>query len=184
MNVQVVRPAGAGHETLCVLLVCLLIIALASSVIALHGEREAVTALEPHQIDARRDLTPAEQGVYADLRIAFDEIQARLVEEQTLMPPEALAEEGFPPFVDDASAINRGQHLWRLLGDTAYFGASQSREVAGSFLMRLEDETADIWLSRADAPPPADTGEQALIDAGWLQIATQFDAGVTRQHRH
>ena len=36
---QVVRPAGAGHETLYVLLLCLIILAVAGTVVALHGEK-------------------------------------------------------------------------------------------------------------------------------------------------
>ncbi|TBU90600.1 DUF6162 family protein [Phytopseudomonas dryadis] len=193
MTVQVVRPAGAGHETLYVLLLCLGILLAAGSVVAWHGESETVASVESHQIDARRDLSAAEQGIYADLRVAFDEIQARRDEEQTLLAPEELAAEGFPPFADDASAINRGQHRWHLLqpsGTPAYFGASQAPAVAGSFVMLLDAADAaapqaDIWLNRdSDPGPPAGLDAQSLIDAGWQQIASQYDAGVTRQHRH
>lgn len=37
---QVVRPAGAGHETLYVLLAAALIVLLAAGVVALRGERQ------------------------------------------------------------------------------------------------------------------------------------------------
>ncbi|MGH8368772.1 MAG: DUF6162 family protein, partial [Pseudomonas sp.] len=37
---QVVRPAGAGHETLYVLLLCLIILAVAGTVVALRGENQ------------------------------------------------------------------------------------------------------------------------------------------------
>jgi hypothetical protein len=33
-------------------------------------------------------------------------------------------------------------------------------------------------------PAPTDLTDQALISAGWQQVVAQFDAGVTRQHRH
>ena len=94
---QVVRPAGAGHETLYVLLVSLLIVILAATVVMLRGEREDEQAIASHQIDARRDLTAAEQGLYTDLRVAFDEIQ--LLREETAAVPsvQALADEGLPP---------------------------------------------------------------------------------------
>jgi len=82
---QVVRPAGAGHETLYVLLVSLLIVALASTVVLLRGEREDEQVIASHQIDARRDLSAAEQGIYTDLRVAFDEIQ--LLREETASTP-------------------------------------------------------------------------------------------------
>ncbi len=54
--------------------------------------------------------------------------------------------------------------------------------------MRLtaEDDSApDIWLNRSSAlPAPNDLTDAALNGAGWQQIVAQFDAGVTRQHRH
>ena len=75
MNTHVVRPAGAGHETLYVLLLCLLILTVAGSVVAWRHETQAVTSVASHQLDARRDLNAAEQGIYADLRVPLDEIQ-------------------------------------------------------------------------------------------------------------
>jgi hypothetical protein len=70
----------------------------------------------------------------------------------------------------------------------AYLGLSQNLQVAGSFLMRIdaEDDTqVDIWLNRApSAALPADLGDEPLAAAGWQQVVAQFDAGVTRQHRH
>ncbi|SDH38629.1 hypothetical protein SAMN05216588_104215 [Pseudomonas flavescens] len=188
MTVQVVRPAGAGHETLYVLLLCLAILLAAGSVVAWHGETASETRIESHQIDARRDLSAAEQGIFADLRVAYDEIRIRRDEEQTLLSPAELAEEGFPPFAADASATSRGRHQWQLLrGDEpAYFGASQALDVAGSLLMLVgaEHEQADVWLNRNSASAPSSLDAPSLIAAGWQQIAAQYDAGVTRQHRH
>jgi hypothetical protein len=45
-------------------------------VVALHGEREDEQAVASHQLDARRDLSAAEQGLYTDLRVAVEEIRA------------------------------------------------------------------------------------------------------------
>ena len=104
MSTQVVRPAGAGHETLYVLLLCLLIVAVAGSVVAWRHESQAVTSVAAHQLDARRDLSAAEQGIYADLRVTLDEIQLLREEAGTLPSPAQLAEEGFAPFAHDASS--------------------------------------------------------------------------------
>jgi len=187
-RVQVVRPAGAGHETLYVLLVSLLILAVAAGIVALRGERHDEVSIEAHQLDARRDLSAAEQGVYADLRVAFEEIQLRREEDPALVEIAVLAEEGFPPFVKDASSASRGEHQWQRLGDHAYLGLSQSPTTAGSFLLLMpaaHDGAADVWLLRnADASAPTDLSASALIAAGWQQIAAHYDAGVTRQHRH
>jgi len=184
---QIVRPAGAGHETLNVLLLCLLILAVAGSVVAWRHESQDTTRISNHQLDARRDLSASEQGIYADLRVTLDEIRLLQQEQQTVPTPETLADEGFAPFAQDASSISRGGHAWQLLNANAYFGHSQSPAVAGSFLMRLNanEDGPDILLNRAaDLKAPADLTDAALQSAGWQQIVAQFDAGVTRQHRH
>lgn len=184
---QFVRPAGAGHETLYVLLLCLVILAVAGTVVLWRGESHEVSSISSHQLDARRDLSASEQGIYADLRVTLDEIHLLRQEQQTLPTPEALAEEGFAPFAQDASSISRGGHAWQLLDAKAYFGQSQTPTVAGSFLMRLAaaNDAPDIWLNRAsNLPAPTDFSDAALESAGWQQVIAQFDAGVTRQHRH
>ncbi|WLH86733.1 DUF6162 family protein [Pseudomonas sp. FP2338] len=182
---QVVRPAGAGHETLYVLLLCLIILAVAGTVVALHGETQEVVAVPSHQLDARRDLSAAEQGIYADLRVTLDEIQLLQQEQNALPTPAQLAEEGFAPFAQDASSISRGDHHWQLLEPAAYLGLSQAPSTSGSVLMRVQGAEPDVWLNRqANLAAPADLTDAALIAAGWRQVVTQFDAGVTRQHRH
>lgn len=184
---QIVRPAGAGHETLYVLLLCLMILAIAGSVVAWRHESQDAPSINRHQLDARRDLSAAEQGIYADLRVTLDEIHLLRQEQQTLPTPEALADQGFAPFAQDASSVSRGGHAWQLQVNKAYFGQSQTPAVAGSFLMRLgaDDDAPDIWLNRtAGIKVPADFTDAALESAGWRQIVAQFDAGVTRQHRH
>ncbi|AXJ06112.1 hypothetical protein CFN16_18885 [Pseudomonas fluorescens] len=182
---QVVRPAGAGHETLNVLLMCLLILAVAGSVVAWRGVSHEPEPVSSHQLDARRELGASEQGIYADLRVTLDEIRLLREEQQALPTPQNLADEGFAPFAQDASSVSRGGHVWQLLSDRAYFGHSQAPAVAGSFLMRLSDAAPDIWLNRAaDLQTPTDLSDAALTAAGWKQIVAQFDAGVTREHRH
>lgn len=185
---QVIRPAGAGHETLYVLLLCLVIVLVAGSVVAWHGKAEDTPQLASNQLDARRDLSAAEQGIYADLRVTLDEIRLLRAEQPTLPSPQTLAEEGFAPFAQDASSVSRGGHAWQQLEGQAYFGASANSSVAGSFLMRIgetSDAAPDIWLNRGTSlATPATLDDAALSAAGWQQILAQFDAGVTRQHRH
>ncbi|MFJ4156969.1 DUF6162 family protein [Pseudomonas sp. NPDC090233] len=185
---QVVRPAGAGHETLYVLLVSLLIVIVAATVVLLRGEREDEQTIASHQIDARRDLTAAEQGIFTDLRVAFDEIQLLREEAAAVPDVQALADEGLPPFVVDAGSQSRGNHQWQWLPAGAYLGRSQAPEVAGSFLLILPGDSsgeADVWLRRDSAAVvPDDLGQTALVAAGWQQVVSHYDAGVTREHRH
>ena len=72
MSVETVRPAGAGHETLYVLLGSVLILALAATVVGLRQQSHEAQALDAHQVDARLDLNAAEQGIYADLQVAAE----------------------------------------------------------------------------------------------------------------
>lgn len=184
---QVVRPAGAGHETLYVLGLCLAILLVAGTVIGWHGETQDVQSVAAHQLDARRDLTASEQGIYADLRVTLDEIRLLAPEQATPVTPEQLSDEGLAPFVEDASSVSRGGHAWQMI-DKSYMGLSQNPTVAGSFLLRIgmtADTQADIWINRSPSlAAGTDISDKALIAAGWQQVVAQFDAGVTRQHKH
>jgi len=186
-TVQIVRPAGAGHETLYVLLLCAVILLVAAAVVGLHGESQDVQSVAAHQLDARRDLTASEQGIYADLRVTLDEIHLLAPEQQTPVTPQQLGDEGFAPFAEDASSVSRGAHAWQMV-DTSYLGLSQNTTVAGSFLLRIgktDDTQADIWINRSPSVAASnDISDAALIKAGWQQVVAQFDAGVTRQHKH
>ncbi|KWX34731.1 DUF6162 family protein [Pseudomonas aeruginosa] len=186
MSVETVRPAGAGHETLYVLLGSVLILALAATVVGLRQQSHEAQALDAHQVDARLDLNAPEQGIYADLQVAAEDIQARLDDGEAAPSVDELAAEGFPPFVADVAASSRGEHRWSY-GETAgrpsYLGVSGKPEVAGSFLLLLGP--VEVWLKPAAAAAGAVPGDaRALADAGWRQVVSRFDAGVTRQHSH
>ncbi|MCO3415193.1 hypothetical protein FA185_11180, partial [Pseudomonas aeruginosa] len=68
-------------------------------------------------------------------------------------------------------------------GRPSYLGVSGKPGVAGSFLLLLGP--AEVWLKPAAAAADTVPGDaRALADAGWRQVVSRFDAGVTRQHRH
>jgi hypothetical protein len=118
----------------------LLILVLAASVVLLRGEREDEQAIASHQIDARRDLTAAEQGLYTDLRVAFDEIQL-LREENGSAPRADLPKKACRPSwsmpAARAAAATNGRCWTRRLP-----GPQPGPEVAGSLLLILP-QTAD-----------------------------------------
>lgn len=195
MMQQVIKPAGAGHETLLVLALCAAIVIGAGGVIALRQPPVQQAVADTHVLDARRDLNAAEQGVFADLRVASDEI-TMLAEDGQWPTVAALTESGLPPFVADVSAQRRGGHVWQQIRSgeiTAYVGMSADSKVAGSLLLRLpvadghphggEASEPDIWLTRTGALPLS-LEDTALTAAGWQRVAVQFDAGVTRQKTH
>ncbi len=196
---QIVRPAGAGHETLAVLAGCALILAVAGTVVTLRAAPQQSHAVAAHQLDARRDLNAAEQGIYADLRVALDEIDAERAGTARLPAVAALAEMGLPPFAQDASSAQRGAHAWTLVADggaQAYLGLSADSAVAASVLLRVAaaahahdhaqhaaEDQPDIWMHRSARAAPAALDAAQLARAGWRQVVARFDAGVTRQQR-
>lgn len=197
MSTRIVRPAGAGNETLAVLAGCALILAVAGTVVTLRAAPAQSHAVAAHQLDARRDLTAAEQGIYADLRIALEEIDAERAGAPRLPAVAALADMGLPPFAQDASSAQRGAHVWTLLADgqtQAYLGLSADSAVAASVLLRVAapahdhaehaaEDQPDIWMHRSAQAAPTALDAAQLTRAGWRQVVARFDAGVTRQPR-
>lgn len=197
MTVQAIRPAGAGHETAAVLAACAVIVLLATLTIVLRTTSAPVSQIQTGQIDARHGLTAAEQGVYADLLVAAEEIGF------AQMPPQVsdLAEQMIPPFVMDAATDRRGGHGWKMKQEgqvAAYIGVTQDQNTAGSMLLRVTrspqatthaeqlGNLAQVWLHKttgAAAQVPASLNPENLRQEGWQQIVSQFDAGATR-HQH
>lgn len=197
MTLVVVRPAGAGHETLWVSLVAVVVLALAAWVVGVRAPSPATAALATHQIDARTQLNPAEQGVHADLLVAADEIAALRAADRAAPPVAQLRDMGLPPFSAGPEARARGGHEWRVSAlphGLAYMGRSAAPEVAASFVLRVPADAADhahrgeadIWVRREGADGAAAGWPEALDDAalvrqGWRQVITRHDTGVTRQ---
>ena len=197
MTVQAIRPAGAGHETAVVLAVCAVIVLLATLTIVLRTTSAPVSQIQAGQIDARHGLTAAEQGVYADLLVAAQEIG--LAQE----PPQVseLAEQMIPPFVADASTARRGGHDWQMKQEgqvLAYVGVTHAPDIAGSILLRMtqpteatghadqQEGTVQVWLQKGTDGPaqlPTALTPDGLAQEGWQQVVSQFDAGATR-HQH
>lgn len=197
MTTQVVRPAGAGHETLWVLLAAAGVLAAAALVVGVRSMPAAAAALATHQVDARTQLNAAEQGVHADLLVAADEIAALRDEDQAMPTLERLRELGLPPFAAGPEARARGAHEWRLSRqghDTAFVGRSAEPQVAASLLLRVpaaadkggdghaHGDAVEIWIQReGPAAWPEGIDGPALVRQGWRQVVTRYDAGVTRK---
>lgn len=183
MHHQTVRPAGAGHETALVALASALILGAAVLAVGLRPAASAAPALATHQVESRTGLTAAEQGLYADLKLAAEEIAA--LRRATGRPPvpEELAADAVPPFAADASAAARGGHAWIMVEnghDVAYAGLSAAPGLAGSMVLLMDAHGPEVWLKRTAETPPAALNETALIGAGWKQVTSTFSAGVTR----
>jgi len=188
MHQQIVRRAGAERETAWVLLASGVILAAAVLAVGLRAAPPPEAPLATHQLDSRTGLTAAEQGLYADLKVAGGEIAALRRDSGGAPRPADLAAQALPPFAADASATARGGHVWSLADSghgVAYVGVSAAPERAGSLVLRLDghgDATPviDVWLKRAAEAPPAGLDDAALAAAGWKQVTASFTAGVTR----
>ena len=198
MTTQVVRPAGAGHETLWVLLASACVLVVAALLIGARAQPLAAAALSPHQVDARTQLNAAEQGVHADLLVAAEEITAMAETDKRLPGVEQLRGMDLPPFAAGVGSSARGAHEWRTTAqghDVAYVGRSTAPDVAASFLLRLpspgaaaapnahrHDEVAEVWVHREGPQAwPEQLDDASLTRQGWRQVVVRYDAGVTRK---
>ncbi|MDO9434504.1 DUF6162 family protein [Hydrogenophaga sp.] len=198
MTTQVVKPAGAGHETLWVLLAAACILSVAAIVVGVRAQPLAAAALAPNQIDARTQLNAVEQGVHADLLVASEEIEALVASDKVLPRIEQLREMELPPFALGAGAGTRGGHEWRTATqghEMAYVGRSAAPEVAASMLLRLpakgegvapdahgHGDEPEVWVQREGPQTwPEQLDGASLVRQGWRQVVTRYDAGVTRK---
>lgn len=200
MSTQVVRPAGAGHETLWVLLTAAVVLVLAAVVVGVRGQPQAAAALAPHQIDARTQLNAVEQGVHGDLLVAAEEIEALAEGARALPAVDALRDMDLPPFAAGVTATTRGGHSWKAVTQgpfAAYIGRTAAPDVAASFLLRLPaapaqaspsadhdhaDDAVQVWVQREGPQAwPAPLDDAALTRQGWRQVVARYDAGVTRK---
>lgn len=189
----VVRPAGAGRETLFVALICLAIVLVAGTVVGLRTRAPAAAGIAAWQVDARDGLTAAEQGLNAELKVAADDI-AFALERGAVPTPEALAEQVLPPFAVDAATAGRGGHVWSLVpsadGFAGWLGTTASADIAGSLLLRIAtagdghahepEGGVSVWLNRSTAPAIPGLSDEALVAAGWKEIVSRYDASVAR----
>lgn len=199
MTTQVVRPAGAGHETLWVALAAACVLLVTAILIGARAQPLAAATLSSHQIDARTQLNAAEQGVHADLLVAAEEISALMETDKAAPGIEQLRGMDLPPFVTGVGAAARGGHEWRTQEqghEVAYVGRSAAPEVAASVLLRLpakgeadappsahaHDGAAEVWVRREGANTwPEQLDDASLTRQGWRQVVVRYDAGVTRK---
>lgn len=196
---QVVRPAGAGHETLWVLLASACVLAVAAVLIGVRAQPQETSALASHQVDARTQLNAAEQGVHADLLVAAEEITAMAGADKVMPRVEQLRGMDLPPFAAGVGSSARGAHEWHTLvqgHDWAYVGRSAAPAVAASFLLRVpapaepgaspkahaHDGQPEVWVHRESLQGwPGQIDDASLARQGWRQVVVRYDAGVTRK---
>jgi hypothetical protein len=184
--VQIVRPADARNE---VYLLCVVVIAvLACWTIAIHGRsREGdELGLAPWQVGAFHDLNTREQGLFAELRLAAEEIHQTYLDENGTWPRlSVIKKDGIAPFTPDAAWHNRGRLQWndRVENNPGVdmvmlLGVSSDPKTTGSFLLEVHHHTQTkqdgppygIWYHPGQPVWPLATTPQSLANAGWKQV--------------
>lgn len=189
-KVQVVTPTGSGTESIFLLLAALLVAAIAAVIIMARSTHMQAAALQDYQLDLSTALTPAEQGIYTDLQAVFEELSWLYKADSTLTNPPTVTywqEEGWPPFMNNPTANQRGNHQWQLLsspnGAVAYQGMSADTELSGHVLWRVPAASKsassatdfDLWVWKpqlANIPfvSVARLDADTLIAQGWKQV--------------
>ncbi len=192
-HVQIVPPATAGRETLWMVLCAAAIVSIAAWSVHVRLQPEVSPHLTGHGVDARSDLSPAEQGLHADLQVAADDIHTHHRQRGQWPTVDELAAQGLPPFVPGFDTRARGDHRWQRItagAHVAYVGRPAVSGGTRAVLLRIDASGTDdaVWIHTPDKPsgdvdtalhPDAD----ALLSAGWRPVVHTYDAGVTR-HAH
>jgi hypothetical protein len=188
-----IRSAGSSRESLCVAGAALGILAVWAVLVVSDATAPVSEQLENYQINGYQALNAVEQGLFADLEIAAQDIDAFHDAHGGAWPAIAeLAAAFTPPFASDAAWARRGHPTWSLATPgqsaahvAAYAGISADASVAGSFLLFLEhrhqgvgtdtapteEEHFQIWYHNGpDARIPEQLAEAGLIRNGWRQI--------------
>jgi len=182
---EIVRPAGAGRETLYVLAASALVLLLAFALIAVRRQLPETQELAEYQISAYSGLNSVEQGLYNDLLAASLEIDLYHADTLTWPSVEHLRSGYIPPFAQDMSWKQRGALQWRqdvpdmeLQHTVSYFALSQDYSVTGSFIIWMTHKhnmvgpMAEAFLSQrgkgsgATAPLPGAMPGMDGFDAG------------------
>lgn len=178
---QTVAPNRAGQETLFTLLAALVIVMLSALTVCLNQRPMAdVNSLATFEISSRYDLVPAEQGIYTDLLLVYEDW---LVQNPSESNPDiaTLLVENWPPFTDVIEQKQRGDHEWKTLdldGRTAYLGVTHDKHIARHFLWILPPSRQvaalsdfSVWVAQDDASLNI---EQATLDTlpelGWQKV--------------
>jgi len=194
METTIIQPKRQRFEVLFVLISTIVILAVASGLIALSKGKKETQRLKSYQISAFNVLQGNDQGIFSDLYTAALEIEAlhRDQGEIWATATELKAKElALPPFMEDDLWRQRGQHNWRLfvydqgnVHRAAYVGKSSNENIAGHFIILSEHFHSidgsyymgvnkpipySIWYNPS-WNLPADISEGTLIASGWKEV--------------
>ncbi|AHF92203.1 hypothetical protein OPIT5_20060 [Opitutaceae bacterium TAV5] len=173
--VQEIPSAGHRAESRGVALAALAIVVLWAGVVLARHRTAEPPALAGYQRTAFAELSPVEQGLFADLRVAADEIVALGGEAGAWPEPAELAEEAaLAPFAQDVAWRRRGAHVWTRIDATeggrprvVYYGRPADSGAA-EWALVIDDGKPGIW--RRQGGGAAVRAASGLAAEGWLEM--------------
>lgn len=201
----VIRPAGSGTETRFVLLAALVTALVCGGAVLLRNVAATAKEAPSWQVDAFKELSPEELGVFNALYTAAPEIEMIHEEMGGWPTADALAAEYIPPFVEDAAWEKNGAMGWFRVAMASpgkhivlYVGRPQKESGIGTFmLVMLHDHVKkegnaggsthapfEIWLHASPAVDvPNLITDQALISRGWREVVARKGEQETRNSK-
>jgi hypothetical protein len=200
---QLVRPAGARHEGLLLVIATAFIVGMLVLYVQRLGRHESKEPLYDWQVSAFDALTGADQATYNALFTAKDDIPYIYDDINVDTPDDApfrwpslkdLQDSQLPPFLEDRSWQQNGSLQWTLFeplakgemqGSTMYLGTDGTQPRQGSFLLVIGHTHAGVqnknsiaiwWTAKNRAVMPQSGFRDGLILQGWREVVPRSGA--------
>jgi hypothetical protein len=201
--IQTVRPGGARHEALLLLLAAVAVVAVLALYVRDRGVTDAREPLGDWQISAFDTLTGPDQAIYNALFTAKDDVPYLYENINMFNQPgqkfrwptlQDFQDSLLPPFYRDNSWIQNGSLKWLLSeplaegemqGSTMYLGTDGTHATQGSFLLVIGHVHAGFrnnnaiviwWNPKNHVVMPQSGFRDGLILAGWREVVPHSGA--------
>jgi hypothetical protein len=195
--IELIRPAGAGHEGLALVAATVAIVGGLALYVRGLGREEATEPLYEWQVSAFATLTGADQAIYNSLYTVKDEIPYIYDDINQFNPPgvkfhwpnlDDFQDWLLPPFYKDTSWEQNGALTWTLFeplaegemqGSTMYLGTDGRLPDQGSFLLIIGHVHAGFtnnnaiviwWNEKNHVEMPQSGFRDGLILEGWKEV--------------
>jgi hypothetical protein len=195
--IQQVRPAGARHEALALVVATALVIGVLALYVLTRGRADTREPLHDWQVSAFNALTGADQAIYNALYTAKDDVPYIYDDINLMNAPgvkfrwpglQDFQDALLPPFYRDKSWEQNGSLQWTLheplpegemQGTTLYLGTDGRLPQQGSFLLVIGHVHAGIqnnnsiviwWNPKNHVLMPKSGFRDGLILQGWREV--------------
>lgn len=182
----IVKGSSVSREGFYVSLACAFIVAAALVLIGVRRTSYKIAQTGENEISVFEALNPLEQGLYADLSTASEDILLNFKENGEFMSVKELEEQFIPPFVKDSAWISRGEHAWLLSSSekdeqALYVGLPESNaegeaSKVGAFVLLVkikgESEVCEVWYHARDEKIASPRSFEDFVKYGWKKCVS------------